>query len=49
LPYTPNIGGFIGSLFGKENQTVIRGGFRVSYVNDEYVRSADNAPGEMPD
>jgi hypothetical protein len=43
--YTPNIGGFIGSLFGKENQTVIRGGFRVSYVNDEYVRSADNAAG----
>lgn len=41
--YTPNIGGFFGNLFGKENQTVIRGGFRMSYVNDEYVRSADNA------
>ena len=25
------------------SSTVIRGGFRISYVNDEYVRSADNA------
>ncbi|MDQ3713454.1 MAG: TonB-dependent receptor [Acidobacteriota bacterium] len=46
--YTPNIKGFLGSLFGKENQTVIRGGFRMGYVNDEYVRSSDNAAGGNP-
>jgi len=42
--YTPG-GGFLKHLFGKENQTVIRGGFRIGYINDEYVRSADNAGG----
>lgn len=41
--YTPGGGGFFGRLLGKEKQTVIRGGFRLGYVNDEYVRSADNA------
>lgn len=46
--YTPGGGGFLGSLFGKENQTVIRGGFRIGYINDEYVRSADNAAGGNP-
>jgi hypothetical protein len=35
--------GFMGSLFGKEGETVLRGGFRMGYINDEYVRSADNA------
>lgn len=30
-------------LFGSEGRTVIRGGFRISYVNDEFVRAADNA------
>lgn len=43
--YTPEFGGIIGSLLGKEKQTVIRGGFRIGYINDEYVRSADNAAG----
>ncbi|MEO8573119.1 MAG: carboxypeptidase regulatory-like domain-containing protein [Pyrinomonadaceae bacterium] len=33
--------GFIGRIFPES--TVVRGGFRISYVNDEYVRSADNA------
>ena len=37
--------GILGTLFGKERQTVIRGGFRIGYINDEYVRSADNAAG----
>lgn len=46
--YSPDIGGFLGNIFGKEKQTVIRGGFRISYVNDEYVRSADNAAGGNP-
>lgn len=43
--WNPNFGGFLGSIFGKENQSVIRGGFRMGYINDEYVRSADNAAG----
>lgn len=29
------------NLFGADGKTVIRAGFRVGYVNDEYVRSSD--------
>lgn len=35
----------LSGLLGKEGRTVIRGGFRLGYINDEYVRSADNAGG----
>jgi len=35
----------LGSLFGSDGRTVIRGGYSVSYVNDEYVRAPDNAQG----
>ena len=40
--YTPN---FEKGLFSNllSNGTVIRGGFRVNYNNDEYIRSSDNA------
>jgi hypothetical protein len=31
------------ALFSNSGRTVIRGGFRMSYVNDEFVRAADNA------
>lgn len=42
VAWSPNFKkGFVGSIFPES--TVLRGGFRVSYVNDEYVRSADNA------
>jgi len=34
---------FLGALFGSEGRTVIRGGYRISYVNDEYIRAPDNA------
>ena len=34
---------FLGALFGSEGRTVIRGGYRISYVNDEYVRGPDNS------
>ncbi len=43
--WTPSFSGAMGTLLGKEGQTVIRGGFRMGYINDEYVRSADNAAG----
>jgi hypothetical protein len=37
--------GFLSSLLPGQGKTVIRGGFRSSYVNDEYVTSALNAAG----
>jgi hypothetical protein len=44
--YTPSFKNkFLGSLAG-DGRTVIRGGFRMSYVNDEYIRSIDNAVGQ---
>lgn len=36
-------GGFLGTLLGRDGQTVLRGGFRIGYINDEYIRSSDNA------
>lgn len=40
--WTPNIEkGFFAGLLG--GRTVLRGGFKINYNNDEYVRSADNA------
>jgi hypothetical protein len=35
--------GFLSKIFPGENRTVFRGGYRESYVNDEFVRAADNA------
>jgi hypothetical protein len=44
VAYTPNFRNrFLGGIFPGEGRTVIRGGYRVNYVNDEYLRSADNA------
>ncbi|MGH9972010.1 MAG: TonB-dependent receptor [Pyrinomonadaceae bacterium] len=43
IAWSPHFkGGFFGKLFG-DGQTVIRGGFRMDYVNDELVRAPDNA------
>jgi hypothetical protein len=36
-------GGVLGTLLGRDGETVIRGGFRMGYINDEYIRSSDNA------
>ena len=42
--YTPNFKSkLIRGIFPGEGKTVIRGGFSESYINDEYVRSPDNA------
>lgn len=42
--WAPDFGsGFLNTLFPGEGKTVIRGGYSISYVNDEFVRAADNA------
>ncbi|MDQ1525271.1 MAG: hypothetical protein QOE47_3195 [Pyrinomonadaceae bacterium] len=42
--YSPQFkNSFLGGLFPGDGRTVIRGGFRVSYINDEYLKAADNA------
>jgi hypothetical protein len=42
--WSPNFGnGFVHTLFPGDGKTVIRGGFSESYINDEFVRSPDNA------
>lgn len=41
--WAPNTSGFLSKIFPGEGKTVFRGGFSMSYVNDEFVRSADNA------
>ncbi|HEV7744902.1 MAG TPA: TonB-dependent receptor [Pyrinomonadaceae bacterium] len=44
IAYSPSFKNrFMSSLMPGEGKTVIRGGYRVDYVNDEYVRSPDNA------
>jgi hypothetical protein len=44
ITYSPTFKNrFLNSMFPGEGRTVIRGGYRVDYVNDEYVRSQDNA------
>lgn len=44
VAYSPNFeSGFLKKLFPGDGKTVIRGGYRMSYVNDEFVRGADNA------
>jgi hypothetical protein len=43
IAWTPDFGGFIGKFLPGGGKTVLRGGFRVNYNNDEYVRSSDNA------
>jgi hypothetical protein len=43
IAYTPRFNqGFARRMFG-EGKTVIRAGYRMSYINDEYVRATDNA------
>ncbi|HYP52095.1 MAG TPA: TonB-dependent receptor [Pyrinomonadaceae bacterium] len=34
---------FLNSVFPGEGRTVLRGGYRISYVNDEFIRGSDNA------
>lgn len=41
--WSPQFGGTLGSLFPGDGRTVLRGGYRMSYNNNEYVRTPDNA------
>jgi hypothetical protein len=41
--YAPGFSSGIGKMFFGEKKTVIRGGYRTSYINDELVRAPDNA------
>ena len=42
--WSPNFkSGFLKALMPGEGKSVIRGGYRISYVNDNFVRAADNA------
>lgn len=42
--YSPNFENrLLGAAFPGGGRTVIRGGYRISYVNDEFARGADNA------
>ena len=42
--YAPNFKNrVLGAAFPGEGRTVFRGGYAISYVNDEFVRGADNA------
>jgi len=44
--WTPNFkSSVLKGVFPGEGKTVIRGGYRLSYVNDEFIRAADNALG----
>ncbi len=44
VAWSPNFrNNFLKSLFPGEGKTVLRGGFSINYVNDEFVRAADNA------
>ncbi len=41
--YSPSSDRSFGKYLLGENRTTIRGGFRISYINDEFVASANNA------
>ena len=44
VAWSPTFGnGFLRGLFPGEGRTIFRGGYRVGYNNDEYVRAPDNA------
>jgi len=47
--YSPQVQNrFLGYLFGRDGRTTLRGGFRISYVNDEILRSQDSSQTTNP-
>ena len=48
VAWSPNFGnGLLSSIFPGQGKTVFRGGYRMSYNNQEYVRTPDNAYGQL--
>lgn len=48
LAWAPNFkNGLLSSLFPGQGKTVFRGGYRISYNNQEFVRTPDNAYGQL--
>lgn len=47
VAWSPQFKGRLGKLFPGDGRTVIRGGYRTSYNNNEYVRTPDNAYGQL--
>ncbi len=46
VAWSPNFeSGPLGWFFGKNRESTIRGGFRIGYINDEFIRGSDNALG----
>jgi len=46
--WSPEFGeGFLGKLMPGAGKTVLRGGYRISYNNNEFVRTPDNAYGQL--
>ncbi|HEX3086988.1 MAG TPA: hypothetical protein VHP99_20785, partial [Pyrinomonadaceae bacterium] len=45
--YSPDFEGFLGKFFPGAGKTVLRGGYRISYNNNEFVRTPDNAYGQL--
>lgn len=43
IAYAPRINGGIGGYLLGEGKTVFRAGYRISYINDELIKSANNA------
>lgn len=45
--YTPRFGedNFFGKIIGNDGKSVIRGGFRMGFINDEQIQSSNNAGG----
>lgn len=45
--WSPQFSGMLGKALPGDGQTVFRGGYRVSYNNNEYVRTPDNALSQL--
>lgn len=43
IAYTPDFGKNFGKFLFGDKRTVLRAGYRISYINDEFVASANNA------
>ncbi|HMG73076.1 MAG TPA: TonB-dependent receptor [Pyrinomonadaceae bacterium] len=47
LAWSPQFHGMLGKLLPGDGKTVFRGGYRISYNNNDFVRTPDNALGQL--